>query len=259
MRRLFITILLCSLIVFASCKSSPMVTETAVTSEELQEQIAMLSNMLYAYTGVLSQLKSKLTDVETVTDSQDYEQILSDIISVTSSIKKLNTTLSSLEEQVESLQRGLQAATTTIGNEPVYINGLSVLFITNNIEIGATGSTTPNAVQFSIKIINTTKSTVTNIDITGKITSPCGISGAMAAGYPQIVDGAGLCSYAFTSNGMVIYLEAYSAKTTLSIPPGGSITLRPRLTILAAKDHTFPAMSLGISLTSLTYDITTTR
>ena len=78
----------------------------------------------------------------------------------------------------------------------------------------------------------------------------------LSANYPQLVDGAALCSYVFYIKGeRVLHFEAFgNAKTSLTIPANGSITLRPKLSLLTAADEEFSSMTLHIDLKSITYD-----
>ena len=209
-----------------------------------------------AFNNIVSQLQSQIKALETPTTSPSNPQASSEIDAMTASIKKLNTAVGSLQTQVTALQDSLKAAETTIGATSVSINGLSVIFITNIIDIGMTGSSTPGVAQFAIKIINTTNSTLSNIDITGAITSSYYLSGTMASGYPQLTDGAGLCSYAYSCGGTnAINFEAYSStKTSLSIPAGGSVTIRPKISVLAVTNNQLPAMTLTLALNTITYD-----
>ena len=174
---------------------------------------------------------------------------------------KLTTAVVSLQNQVTALQGSLKAAETTIGTTSVTMNGLSVVFITNSIDIGITGSSTPSVAQFAVKVINTTGSVLTNIDVTGTISSSQYLSGTFAPGYPQLVDGAALCSYACSNSGSnTLHFEAYAnAKAGLSIPAGGSITIRPKISFLAGTNYQLPAMTLTIALNTITYDSAATR
>jgi peptidoglycan hydrolase CwlO-like protein len=165
-------IIACSFLVFKSCNPAKSketsTTETAPTSEkQLQTKIYDLSNKVSAFNNIISQLQSQIKALETPGTSPSNQPASSEIDALTASIKKLNTAVGSLQTQVTALQDSLQAAETTIGATPININGLSVIFITNNIDIGITGSSTPGVTQFAIKIINTTNSTLSNIDITG--------------------------------------------------------------------------------------------
>ena len=182
-------------------------------------------------------------------------------IQLAASVAKLTTAVVSLQNQVTALQGSLKAAETTIGTTSVTVNGLSVVFITNSIDIGTTGSSTPSVAQFAVKVINTTGSVLTNIDVTGTISSSQYLSGAFAPGYPQLVDGAALCSYAYSNSGSgTLHFEAYAnAKAGLSIPAGGSITIRPKISFLAGTNYQLPAMTLTIALNTITYDSAATQ
>jgi hypothetical protein len=162
----------------------------------------------------------------------------------------------SLNAQVTALADKLKTADTAIGNVSVTVNGLDILFITDSVELGMTGSTIPGAAQFALKITNATGSALNNIDVTGTITGSADYSEALASGYPQLVDGAGLCSYVFyITQGKTLHFEAFgNAKGSLSIPPGGSITLRPKISILAGTKGSIPGMTFSISLETISFD-----
>jgi hypothetical protein len=261
MKRLIIASILCSLLVFASCgKAEAAATSAAATTatpEQLQSQIKELSDKVSVCNGTISTLQSKINALETATVSIASPQDSSEIDDIKTNITKLTNAVITISNEVTALQTGLQASVTTIGNTSVEINGLGIVFITKDIPIGPVGSATPGVAQFAIKIVNTSGKAITNIDITGVITSSQSLSISMASGYPQLTDGAGLCNYAFSSSGTnTLSFEAYSnTKTTLAIPAGGSITLRPKLTTLAATGYQLPATSYIISLSMISYDV----
>jgi Skp family chaperone for outer membrane proteins len=270
-KKLVIIGVLCSILLFASCALARSIsTSTAevasASGQQLQVQIDDLTNMISAYNNVISQLQSQIKTLQTAAESETKtssttsptnQQISNEIDTLKTSISKLTPVVTYLQSQVAALQASLQAAETTIGTSFITVNGLSVVFITNDVDIGVTGPTTPSVAQFAVKIINTTSSAVTNIDVTGTITSSRSFSGTVAAGYPQLVDGAGLCSYAcFHGGSNVLHFEAYSGgKTTLTIPAGGSITIRPKLSILATANNQLPPIAFVLALKTITYDV----
>jgi hypothetical protein len=139
---------------------------------------------------------------------------------------------------------------------PVTLNGLSVSFLTNDIIMGPTGSVIPGTAQFAVKVVNTTTATISNLDITGTITGSNNFSSFMAANYPQLIDGAALCSYTYSTGGSsVVHFEAYGGSKTLSVPAGGSITIRPKLSILAVSPYQLSITTYNIALNAITYDI----
>ena len=241
----------------AKSKDVSTIETLSTYKQELQSQIDDLNNKTFAFNSVVTQLQSQIKTLATPVTSTVSQEFLDEISDITKSINKLNTAVGSLQTQVTALQDSLKAAETTIGTTSININGLSIVFITNYIDIGMTGYSVPNIAQFAVKIINTTGSALTNIDVTGGITSSLHFSGVLASGYPQLVDGAGLCSYAYSCNeSNTINFEAYAnTKTSLSIPVGGSITLRPKLSILAARDQQLPGITFTLSLNTITYDV----
>ena len=271
-KKLVIIGVLCSILAFSSCALARTIgtstEEVASASEQqLQSQIDDLSSKVSAFNSIVSQLQSQLKTIETSvnsttsTSSTTDRQVLNEINSITASLKKLTATVGNIQSDVIGLQSSLLAAKTTIGTSSMTLNGLSVVFITNNVDIGVTGPSTPSVAQFAVKIINATGSAVSNIDVTGTITSSHYFCENVASGYPQIADGASLCSYAYAHGGSnVLHFEAYSSgKTSLSIPAGGSITIRPKLSILAAANSQLPLINFVLALQTITYDVVTTK
>jgi hypothetical protein len=235
-------------------------TKIELTSEQkLQSQINDLSGQLSSVNGFLSQLQSQIKSVSSQTDPQPYLVSVSKIDTMATQNELLTSKIDSIQAQMATMQGKLDAASTSIGISPVNINGLSVTFITENITLGMTNSSSINPGQFAIKIANTTNSAFSNVDVTGIITSSQYFGSTLATGYPQLVDGSGLCSYAFymTQNSIINFEAFGTGKTSLTIPAGGSITIRPKISLLAAPKENFPATILNISLKTITYDVST--
>jgi uncharacterized protein YlxW (UPF0749 family) len=264
-------IAVCSFLVFSSrsadkiakvaeSANTPIVETTSSSEQALQSQVDSLSNEISNLNKNISQIQSQLNTDEALTTSPADQQTINEVNNLTATETSLGTLVSSLQNQVMGLENQLKGASYTIGTSSTSINGLSVVFITNDIAVGVTGSSTPSVAQFAIKIGNTTGSDLSNIDITGTITSTQDISGSVASGYPQLIDGSGTCSYAYPS-GMAdtLNFEAYSSGSTgLSIPAGGSITLRPKVSILSMSKLQVPATAFTISLNSITYNTNST-
>jgi hypothetical protein len=258
-------------------------SETVSTSEQrLQSQINELSIKLSAANTILSQLQSqpKSTGTQTASSTGKIDAVAADTKTLAALVDSLQTQVSalkaadekddlnnltavvgSLQTQVKDLQNKLKGAETTIGSTPVTVNGLNIIFITDEIKIGITDSTSPNAAQFAIKVINTTNSALNSVDITGTITTSQNFSESFASGYPQLIDGAGLCSYVyFIKQSNIMHFEAFgNAKTSLSIPVGSSITLRPKISLLAMADGQLPPATINIALDTITYDKVTAK
>jgi uncharacterized protein YlxW (UPF0749 family) len=252
----------------------------SASEQKMQSQVSDLSAKVSNFNDIVSRLQSQA--VGSAAASSADQQVLSKIDAVTADAKNLasqvdtlKTQIAALEnknnppdstipasgfdllqKQVAELQDRLQVAETSIGNTPVTVDGLSIVFITKCVEIGVTGSSLPNVGQFAIKIINTTGTVLNSVDVTGTITGSLDFSDYLAAGYPQLVDGAGLCSYVFfMTQGQTLHFEAFgNAKTSLSIPPGGSITLRPKISVLAAAKQQLPDMTFNLALETVSFD-----
>jgi hypothetical protein len=52
----------------------------------------------------------------------------------------------------------------------------------------------------------------------------------------------------------IITFEAYGSKGSLSIPIGGSITIRPKISILAVSPNKLSPTTFTIALKAITYD-----
>ncbi len=275
MKRHIIIVIVCLLLVLVSCGTrNTEVTEDSITAtEDLQIQVNDLNSKLVAFTATIDKMQSQIKTTKPPTTSAATKQMQGDIEELTDTLAALTaeiesiqtqitalqdttTQIASLQTQVTALQEGLRAASTSIGATSTTVNGLGIVFVNNTIDLPATGPVTANSAQFAIKIVNTTGKVVNNIDVTGVIICAPFFAG-LAAGYPQIADANSLCSYALSGNGSnMLRFEAYSGgKTALSIPVGGSITLRPKITVLAAKDCTLPAMNFTISVNIITYDL----
>jgi TolA-binding protein len=269
MKKLIIVIAVCSLLAGASCKSANKTTPpvTTTSAQQLQLQINALSGQVNAFNTALSQLQSQITTTTTTTTSPEDQQTAQEISTLTDTLKNISNTITTMQKQinsnesglllqVEALQSSLQAAATSIGIMPVTVDGLNVSYITNNITIGTTGVTQPGTAQFAVKINNTTANAITNLDVTGYITSSMPFSQSLAAAYPQLIDAVGLCAYNIYIGGTsTVYFEAYGGKTGISVPAGGTVTLRPKISLLASTGNQIPATALSVSLTAITFDI----
>ena len=264
MKTLVIVIVACSLMAlslflvkaFVKNKSQSAATQQVNTTEQaLQSQINTLSGQISSLNSAVSQLQSQAKIVSTETGSQSNQQVSSKIDTMSIETAQLINKVNSLEAQMATMQDQLRTSGTSIGIMPVNINGLSVSFITDNFNLGMTGSANASTGQFAIKIANATSSVFTNVDITGTITSSVSLSEALAPGYPQLVDGAALCSYVYyMTQDRILNFEAFGGKTSLSIPAKGSVTIRPKITLLAGAGQHFPATAFNIALNTITYD-----
>ena len=235
---------------------------TPASEQRLQSQIDDLSAKMSVFDSIVSQLQSPFEGAGNQGPSPETEQqVTSRMDSIAADTQRLSVEIDSLQAQVATLHDRLEAADTDIGITPVTSNGLSITFITNNIETGMIGSSDPSMGQFSIKIANSTASAMTNVDVTGTITGSQYFSETLASGYPQLSDGSGLCSYVFfITEDRKLNFEAFgNGKTSLSIPAGGSITLRPKISLLAKANEHLPAMTFSISLKNITYDVAATK
>ena len=268
----------------ASSESQSPAELIAVSEGRMQSKIDALSFKVSDLSQVVLKLQSQtqeknpdslsnlpaLSELESIqADSQNLARQVASVQSQvtemqekvkTAELDNLNTRIAFLLKQVADLQDKLKGADTMVGISPISVNGVSVAFITNDIEIPLTGSSVPSTAQFAIKIINVTNSPLTNVDVTGTITSSRSFYEVLSSTYPQLSDGAGLCSYVFYLKGSILHFEAFSnAKTNLTIPAGGSITLRPKLAVLTAADEEFSTMTLHITLKTVTYDRAPTK
>jgi len=264
MKKLIIAVVVCSLLVFSSCKAKAATSTTGTpppSVQDLQTQIDDLSIQVKAFDDLISKLQARFNVLETPPTTPTSTSPVADepdstvIDDVTANIDKLTTQVRILQEDVLTLQESLKGNATNIGTNSMSVNGLDVTFIMNTIDVGITGSSTPGTAQFAIKITNLTNSVVSNLDVTGTITSLENVSMNMATGYPQLTDAAALCTMAYSNTGSnTVNFEAYGGKGGLSIPVGGSITIRPKISIMASATCKLPATSFVIALKAITYD-----
>ena len=288
MKKLIFIVLACSLFILPSCKAKSATTATTPppTVEQLQAQIKDISLHMTAQSALISSLQVRLKTNQDQTTTQPVittttgtattttpppvstttpagitnKQISDDIDFLTLNLNNMETEIEALQNQIVDLQTNLIGNATNIGVTSTTINGLSVLFVTNDIDVGPTGSTTPNSAQFAIKITNTTNTVINNLDIIGTITSANNIAGYMASAYPQMTDASGLSSISFsnTTTNITVF-ESYGSKGSLSIPVGGSITLRPKISFLAVSPQKLPATTFTIAIKAITYDLPTLK
>lgn len=154
-----------------------------------------------------------------------------------------------LSNQVQALQKANAANSTVIGATPTSIDGLSVTFLISSAYISS------GYAQLSVKISNTNTYSITNLDIVGALTlsshPPNGslvtiADGANAVVYNVSYDGAGIANFEIysTNNGSV---------TPITIPAGGSITLRPKLGITPTLGAT-ASINVTIAIATIAYD-----
>jgi outer membrane murein-binding lipoprotein Lpp len=256
---LALTVFLVRSFILPNLVEEPSAMVESTSEQRLQTQINDLSNQISSVNSSITQLQSQINSMATQIEPQANQVSLSKIDTIGSQNQILTGKIDALQAQMMTMQDNIKLASTSIGISPVNINGLSVTFITENISLGMTGASNVNFGQFAIKIANTTNTAFNNVDVTGTISSSQFLGSSLATGYPQLVDGSGLCSYTFYLQNNIVNFEAFgSGKTSLSIPPGGSITLRPKISLLAAEKGYFPATNLNISLKTITYDVSST-
>jgi outer membrane murein-binding lipoprotein Lpp len=201
-------------------KSSTTTTGTiSISNQKLQTKIDDLSSQVNVFNSLISKFQSRLNVLETpptsttTTTPTITEPDPTVIDNMTAKIEKLTTQIRLLQYDMLALQENLKGNTTNIGTNSMYVNGLDVTFITNGINVGITDSSIPGTVQFAIKITDLSNSIVSNLDVTGTITSSENISSNIAAGYPQITDAAALCTMAYSNTSSnTINFEAYGGK-----------------------------------------------
>jgi hypothetical protein len=230
MKKVFIAIIACTILILIVCtililqsfraKSSTTTTGTiSISNQELQTQIDDLSSQVNVFSSLIPKLQSRLSVLETpVTTTTTTTPTITEpdptvIDDMTTKIEKLTTQIRLLQDDMLALQENLKGNATNIGTNSMYVNGLDVTFITNGINVGITGSSIPGTAQFAIKITNLSNSIVSNLDVTGTITSSENISSTIAAGYPQLTDASILCTMAYSNTSSnTINFEAYGGK-----------------------------------------------
>ena len=228
------------------------------TVGELQVQVASITNQianLNPLGSTVATLQSQLSSIGSRLN--DLQSTVENLPQTNTNLTPITESITALQEQVKTLLAN-QSANTVIGTTPVIVNGLSVVFITNNVYLESSNAITAKTVQLSVKITNANSFAVKNVDITGVISFSPVLTGT-AAGYPILVDASGTTNYTYYyGSGLSIVFECYNQTinkvvSTISIPANTSITLRPRITVLGSTTAT-PASSVVISLTTIAYD-----
>jgi len=70
-----------------------------------------------------------------------------------------------------------------------------------------------------------------------------------------VTDGGGTATITSAYAGdKIVTFEAYSNSKTTTIPIGGTVTIRPKITILASTNNRIPATTFILSVNAITYD-----
>ncbi len=250
------------------------VTQTQFT--ELQGKVASLQtqvdgmlknpNLTTDYSTQLKTMQTQLNTINTTLTEARTNAATAAVSSANnaSTIAGLKTTVDSLKATVKAIQDA-QASSVTLGTQPVNINGLNVVYLTQTVYVGSVASDTPATTQYAIKITNTTDKDFNNVDIVGFIRIPNLSYYGTQPTTLTLVDAEGKIYYTSYYNGSTdINFEAYNTqvlsgkvyvKTNLSIPKQSSITLRPRLTIQATNTYQLSNQQYTIGLNTITYDV----
>jgi len=178
------------------------------------------------------------------------------MVSQISALSDRLTVIEKAQQDFKTTLAGLSQPTTgVIGAQTQTINGLSVVFVSNGIQIPSV-TTSVTTAQLAVKITNTNSFNINNLDIIGKVifSSP---TTNIAAGYPTLTDASKIYTYVSTFTGYnTIYFETYGGDKgqTISIPAGGSITLRPVVGLKAAATSVMTPGIITVSLDTIAYD-----
>ena len=61
--------------------------------------------------------------------------------------------------------------------------------------------------------------------------------------------------YHYLNNRIYYDFEVYRGKTGFSVPAGSTVTLRPKISLLASTGNQILATTLSVTLTAITFDI----
>jgi len=276
------SILLVLLVVFLwgrSCATSPKLSKSTFNSyiTSIDGQIASIRAGLAAQTTQIGGVQADVNALKTAQGSVSIAQIQKEIDQLSNQVlNKQNPTsaqLTSMVSQISALSDRLtviekaqqdfkttlaglsQPTTGVIGAQTQTINGLSVVFVSNGIQIPSV-TTSVTTAQLAVKITNTNSFNINNLDIIGKVifSSP---TTNIAAGYPTLTDASKIYTYVSTFTGYnTIYFETYGGDKgqTISIPAGGSITLRPVVGLKAAATSVMTPGIITVSLDTIAYD-----
>jgi len=271
---LIVLILLASVI--STCQSDSKKT-TKKTYEAgiaaVTSQLAALSGKVDAQgaqmSGLSAQLAATSSSVATLSNSVSANQ--ASIGSIQSAVQAaqgqlaaiqpvnpadvagLKQTVSGLSARVAELEKQTSGGGLVAGGQSTTVNGLQVTSLINNVAVGLGAKTVPLA----IRIANVNAFAVNKVDIAGTITLSAVIQ--FSAGYPTVSDGAGAVGYVTTfsaSTTQVIGFEAYAtpAGAAISIPAGGSITLRPVVTLGATAPVIGYTSTFTLAITAIAFD-----
>jgi uncharacterized coiled-coil protein SlyX len=165
----------------------------------------------------------------------------------------IRDSVNGLSARVTELEKRTSSSGLVAGGQSTTVNGLQVTSLVNNVAVGSGMKTVPLAVR----IANVNAFAVNKVDIAGTITLSTVIP--FASGYPIVSDGAGAVSYVTTfsaSTTQVIGFEAYAtpAGAAISIPTGGSITLRPVVTLGTVAPVIGYTSTFTLAITAIAFD-----
>jgi uncharacterized protein YukE len=225
------------------------------TVNTLSGKIATLPSSVATLQSSVTSLQSSVATLTSANKSLTTTVAANDVTikGLTANVSNLQSNVSSLKSNVDQLQQLVGGQSVVIGVNPTNINGLSVTFpIPSGYIYGRAEATTPSYAQLAIKITNNNSYSIVNVDITGVVTFSTNLY-YISPGYPTMVDAntGGPNYIANATGGSSINYEVYSTAkipVAISIPAGGSLTLRPRIGLL--KDAAYAT----ISISTISYD-----
>jgi hypothetical protein len=237
----------------ASLRNS--LTDLSAKVQTLQQSAASNAELKSYY----DQLKAEVDTLNAQNggSSPIVQQLQRDVVQLQQIVSQLQSSINDVEAKVEAAKLAQEANSVVIGANSINVNGLQVTFLTNSVYVAGATDTIARYAQMSVRISNTNTYSINNIDIVGSITFSV-IPYNVASPCPTLTDSGGQLNYVGTYNGSNIYnFECYSystAGTALSLPAGGSITLRPRIGLLAIADNVIPPLTTTLSISTIVYD-----
>jgi hypothetical protein len=238
--------------------------QTALTGLTSQVQVATASGTANttSIAGIVARLDTLQANLSKWTAENSAAQVsiaslATDANSFKASVISLNTDIQALKADVATIKSERAGAGATIGMASVNINGVDVAFLLNNVHLSPADPVTPGVAQLAVRITNGTSRSLIGVDIIGSVLLSTSLLGGIKTGYPTLVDGVAAYAYnAYYNGSNAINFEVFSVGgKDITIPKQSSITLRPRVTFLAAAGSLIPAMNLTISLSTISYDL----
>jgi hypothetical protein len=224
-------------------------TTTTIATSTAKTSTTPTTTVAYATEAELANLKTQVANITSGSSGTTALQ---------GQITSINAEIAGLQAEQKTILQGETANNTTIGPNPVTINGLSFAFLYSSVFLPVATASTPASAEFAVKIENTNSYSVNNLVLAG-VFSFSTYPSAVANNYPQLTDDAGAVvynevEYNGASGTTFTVRSTTSGSTPITLAAGSSIILYPKLTMLAAATYTTPATTVTLKITGVVYD-----